>query len=73
MASLNTTVIYCGILSLDYVGTSVNYCGIFITLAHHVATFSKVLVLFCKAEVGGINNHDGLEEVWGRSHKTFLP
>ncbi len=73
MASSNTTVIYCRILALDNEGTAVNYCGIFITLAHHVATFSKVVVLFCKTEVGGINNDNGLEEVWGRSHKTFLP
>jgi hypothetical protein len=73
VANSYTVVIYCGILPIDNIGTAVNYCCIFITLAQCVATFSKVVVLFCKTEVGEINNDDGLEEVWGRSHKTFLP
>ncbi len=32
----NTMVIYLGILTLEKEGTSVNYWGIFITLAHNV-------------------------------------
>jgi hypothetical protein len=33
VAKLNTAVIYGGILTLENIGTAVNYCGIFIQLA----------------------------------------
>jgi hypothetical protein len=38
VASLNTMVIYRRILTLKSVGTVVNYCGIFITLAPGVTS-----------------------------------
>jgi hypothetical protein len=38
VANLNTMVIYCGIFTLEDVGTAVNYCGIFITMAPGACT-----------------------------------
>jgi hypothetical protein len=35
----NTMVIYCGVLTLEKVGTAANYHGIFITLAKNTAVF----------------------------------
>jgi len=46
VANLNTTVIYCRLLTLVSVATAVNYCKIFVTLAPVVypcVTFSSLM------------------------------
>ncbi len=60
VANLNTAVIYCRILTLNNVGTAVNYCSIYIRLAPGLKVIRHFSVVIYESEKYALNYVPGM-------------